>query len=96
MFFNLIGNKFEKILSIENFFKISREIKFYSFFFLDHFKKKLLNVCPTPNKRKIDDSIIFEAKFPSLLVKINSESNRLNAKVLDYFMNSKDWFLAML
>ena len=89
-FFNLIQSKCEKILSIENFFKISREIQFYKFFFLDDFQKKLLKVCPTPNKRKIDDPIIFETKFPTLLDNNKSESNRLNARVLDYFTNGKD------
>ncbi len=88
--FYSIQNKFEKVLSVENFFRISREVQFYKFLFLDEFKKKILKVCPTPYKRKIDDSSIFETKFAYLLEDNKSESNKINKKIIDYFTNSKN------
>jgi len=89
-FLDLVQKKCEKVLSLENFFMMSRDVKFYKFFFLDDFQKKLLKVCPTPNKNKIEDPNIFETKIPSLVENIQYERNSLNARVLDYFMNSKD------
>ena len=87
-----VQSKCEEVLSVENFFEISRDVNFYKFFYFDEFQKKLLKVCPTPNKPNIDDPNIFETNLPSLLENINnqSESNRLNKRVLDYFTNSNN------
>ena len=58
---------------------------------MDNFQKKLIKVSPTPPKKsKLDDSIIFETYFQNVLENKKSDNDKLNARVLDYFLTSQN------
>lgn len=55
-----------------------------------NFQKKLSKVSPTPKKSKLDDPIIFEKYFQNIIENKKSDNDKLNARVLDYFLTSQN------
>lgn len=68
---------------------MTREIKFYKFFFLGEFGKKILKVCSIPEKKMKSENLninFYESEFAAALEKSKCEK-KLNSKILEYFIN---------